>query len=281
MGTQAGVLIDASDLHELLVSDPALVILDVRWALGDPNGRADHQAAHIPGAVYVDLGTELASPPEAGRGRHPLPEPAAFQEAARRWGVCAGSHVVAYDAVGNVSAARAWWLLRWAGLADVQLLDGGLGAWQRAGYATESGPVVPDRGDVVLASGALRVIGADESAALAGTGLLLDARAGERFRGEVEPVDPRAGHIPGALSAPTSANLRPDGTFAEPAELARRFASLGADQAAAIGVYCGSGITATHEIAALAIAGYDAALYAGSWSEWVADPARPVAVGPD
>ncbi|HWF26666.1 MAG TPA: sulfurtransferase [Solirubrobacteraceae bacterium] len=281
MGAQAGVLIDAPGLHQLLASDPAAVILDVRWALGDPTGRAHHETAHIPGAVYVDLETELAAPGQAGRGRHPLPDPAELQEAARRWGVSTGSHVVAYDDVGNLSAARAWWLLRWAGLAAVQLLDGGFGAWRRSGYAIESGPVVPQPGDVTLAAGALPVIRAEQTAALARSGLLLDARASERFRGEVEPVDPRAGHIPGAVSAPTTDNLRPDGTFADPAALAGRFASRGADPSTPIGVYCGSGITATHEIAALAIAGFDAALYAGSWSEWVSDPARPVTVGPD
>jgi thiosulfate/3-mercaptopyruvate sulfurtransferase len=281
MGAQAGVLIDAPGLHQLLAGDPAVVVLDVRWALGDPNGRAHYEAAHIPGAVYVDLETELAAPGQAGRGRHPLPDPAELQEAARRWGVSTGSHVVAYDDVGNLSAARAWWLLRWAGLAAVQLLDGGFGAWRRSGYAIESGPVVPQPGDVTLAAGALPVIRAEQTAALARSGLLLDARASERFRGEVEPVDPRAGHIPGAVSAPTTDNLRPDGTFADPAALAGRFASRGADPSTPIGVYCGSGITATHEIAALAIAGFDAALYAGSWSEWVSDPARPVTVGPD
>jgi thiosulfate/3-mercaptopyruvate sulfurtransferase len=135
------------------------------------------------------------------------------------------------------------------------------------------------RGDLTLRPGTLPVLGAEESAALARSGLLLDARASERFRGEVEPVDPRAGHIPGAVSAPTAANLRPDGTFQDPATLTQRFAALGAERAPAIGVYCGSGITAAHEIAALAIAGFDAALYPGSWSEWVSDPARPVAVG--
>jgi thiosulfate/3-mercaptopyruvate sulfurtransferase len=278
MTARDGVLINADGLHRQL-SDPALVVLDVRWALGDPHGRAHYDAGHIPGAVYVDLETELAGPPAAGRGRHPLPEPDALQAAARGWGISAGSQVVAYDDVGNLSAARAWWLLRWAGVASVKLLDGGLGAWRRAGYGTESGPVAPPRGDVTLAPGTLPVLGAEESAALARTGLLLDARASERFRGEVEPVDPRAGHVPGAVSAATMANLRADGTFADPAVLARRFADLGAGRAAAIGVYCGSGITAAHEIAALEIAGFDAALYPGSWSEWVSDPSRPVAVG--
>ncbi|HWC86596.1 MAG TPA: sulfurtransferase [Solirubrobacteraceae bacterium] len=273
------VLIDACGLHRLQAQCPTLVILDVRWALGDPHGQAHHGAAHIPGAVYVDLGTELAAPAQAGRGRHPLPDPVALQQAARRWGVRARSHVVAYDDVGNTSAARAWWLLRWAGFGGVQLLDGGLGAWRRAGYATEAGPVAPAPGDVTLVPGALPVLGAEQAAALARTGLLLDARAGERYRGEHEPVDPRAGHVPGAISAPTSENLRPDGSFREAAALRRRFTTLGTERAAGIGVYCGSGITATHEIAALAIAGFDAALYAGSWSEWVSDPTRAVAVG--
>ena len=279
MTADPGVLIDAEHLRGLLQGDPALVVLDVRWALGDPDGRAHHLAAHIPGAVYVDLETELAGRPGPGRGRHPLPEPAALQEAARRWGIRTGSRVVAYDDVGCMSAARAWWLLRWAGLTPVRLLDGGLTAWKRAGYGFESGPVSVARGDVTLTPGTLPVLGAEESGALARTGLLLDARAAERFRGDLEPVDPRAGHVPGAVSAPTAANLRADGTFADAAELARRFAALGADRAEAIGVYCGSGITATHEIAALQVAGFDAALYPGSWSEWVSDPRRPVAVG--
>jgi thiosulfate/3-mercaptopyruvate sulfurtransferase len=188
--------------------------------------------------------------------------------------------VVTYDDVGCLSAARAWWLLRWAGLESVQLLDGGLGAWKASGSGVKSGWETRDRGDVTLAPGTLPALDAEASAALARTGLLLDARASERFRGDVEPVDPRAGHVPGAVSAPTAANLRPDGTFADPDELAQRFVALGVDRAPAIGVYCGSGITATHEIAALAIAGFDASLYPGSWSEWVSDPARPVAVGP-
>jgi thiosulfate/3-mercaptopyruvate sulfurtransferase len=281
MTGRARVAIDAARLHRVLACDPALVILDVRWTLGDTHGRDHHRSCHIPGAVYVDLETQLAGPPGSNRGRHPLPEPAALEEAARSWGIGATSHVVAYDDVSNLSAARAWWLLRWAGLRDVQLLDGGLAAWKRAGYDTESGTVTPERGDATLAPGTLPVLSAEESAGLARTGLLLDARACARFRGELEPIDPRAGHVPGAISAPTSANLRPDGTFEDAGVLARRFAALGADGAASIGVYCGSGITATHEIAALAIAGLDAALYPGSWSEWVSDPSRPVAIGGD
>jgi len=198
---------------------------------------------------------------------------------------------VAYDAVGGMSAARAWWLLRWCGVADVRILDGGLQAWVTAGGALEAGDVVPEEGDVVLAPGALDVLDADEVAVLAsrlpvdGTGagpgapVLLDARAGERFRGEVEPVDPRAGHIPGATSAPTGDNLDGTGRFRTSEELRARFARLGVVPGARVAVYCGSGVTAAHEIAALAAIGVDAALYAGSWSQWSADAARPAAAG--
>jgi thiosulfate/3-mercaptopyruvate sulfurtransferase len=191
MTGRARVAIDAARLHRVLACDPALVILDVRWTLGDTHGRDHHRSCHIPGAVYVDLETQLAGPPGSNRGRHPLPEPAALEEAARSWGIGATSHVVAYDDVSNLSAARAWWLLRWAGLRDVQLLDGGLAAWKRAGYDTESGTVTPERGDATLAPGTLPVLSAEESAGLARTGLLLDARACARFRGELEPIDPR------------------------------------------------------------------------------------------
>jgi thiosulfate/3-mercaptopyruvate sulfurtransferase len=162
----------------------------------------------------------------------------------------------------------------------VAILDGGLGAWTRAGHALERGETVAPPGDVVLRGGGRAVLGIDEAAALARDGLLLDARAAERYRGEVEPVDPRAGHIPGAVSAPTSENLSADGHFLDPAALRERFAHLGALPAAgSIGVYCGSGVSAAHEIAALALAGLDAALFPGSWSAWSADSVRPAAVG--
>jgi thiosulfate/3-mercaptopyruvate sulfurtransferase len=276
------VLAAAADVLSELRSDPeGLVLLDVRWALGDPRGRENYLAGHLPGAVYVDLDAELSGPPSAVEGRHPLPSLPALQAAARRWGISDGSRIVVYDAGPGTAAARAWWLLRWAGISAVLLLDGGLAAWTAAGGPVETGDVVPVAGDVVLTGGGMPVLDADAAAALSGTGgVLLDARAGERFRGEVEPIDPRAGHVPGAVSAPTSGNLAADGTFLPVAVLSDRFASLGVRAGAPVGVYCGSGVTAAHEVAALAVAGVDAALWPGSWSQWSADPERPVATGP-
>jgi len=273
------VLVSAAELQ---AAPRPPVLLDVRWALGDPHGRDHYRAGHLPGAVFVDLDAELADPPSAAAGRHPLPSVPRLQSAARRWGVSAGDAVVVYDASGGTAAARAWWLLRWGGLADVRILDGGLAAWQRAGGALEPGDVVPEPGDVALTGGGMPVLGPDEAAALPRDGgVLLDARAGERYRGEVEPIDPRAGHVPGAVSAPTTENLAADGTFLRASVLVERFAGLGVAPGTTVGVYCGSGVTAAHEVAALAVAGIDAALWPGSWSQWSADPDRPAATGPD
>jgi thiosulfate/3-mercaptopyruvate sulfurtransferase len=263
---------------ELVGQTMDVVLLDVRWRLGSDTGHEEYLAGHLPGAVFVDLETELAAPASAAAGRHPLPSLQALQRAARRWGVSDGSRVVVYDATGGLAAARAWWLLRWGGVPDVGILDGGLAAWPGP---VESGEVVPEPGDVTLTGGGMPVLTADQAAVLAGgDGVLLDARAGERYRGEVEPVDRRAGHVPGAVSAPTADNLDADGRFRAAAVLSERFAALGARPGTTVGVYCGSGVTAAHEVAALAEAGLEAALWPGSWSEWAADPDRPVATGP-
>ena len=275
------VLVDAVALHKLLGQPDPPAVLDVRWALGDTRGRDHYRAGHIPTAVYVDLDTQLAAPAHPAGGRHPLPDLPSLQEAARQWGLRAGQPVVVYDNSGGLAAARAWWLLRWAGLDRVRILDGALNAWTQAGFELESGGHEAARGDVILDAGHLPVLTADDAAALARDGVLLDARAGERYRGEVEPVDAKAGHIPGAVSAPTAENLPEDGTFAATETLRARFAGLGAVPGGTVGVYCGSGVTAAHAAAALRIAGIDAALYAGSWSAWSADPQRPVATGPD
>ncbi|HWH93765.1 MAG TPA: rhodanese-like domain-containing protein [Baekduia sp.] len=269
------VLVGAGALQrELDGADPPR-LLDVRWKLGDPHGRDHHAEAHLPSAVYVDLDSELSAPASPERGRHPLPDIATLQAAARAWGLRRGQRVVVYDDNAGTSAARAWWLLRWAGVEDVRILDGGIGAWVVAGGAVEHGPGAPPApGDVVLTPGHLPTLDLDEVADVA---VLLDARAGERYRGEVEPIDPRAGHIPGAISAPTTENVDADGRFRPEAELASHYAALGADGRVPVGVYCGSGVTAAHNVAALASLGIDAALFPGSWSQWSADPTRPAA----
>ncbi len=276
------VLIAADELAEVVAKGWRPRILDVRWRLGGPPGREEYRAGHIPGAVYVDLDQELAAPGGPGVGRHPLPTLEHLQAAARSWGLRVGETVVAYDDSGNLAAARAWWLLRWAGLSDVRLLDGGLAAWRSAGLPVVSGDEPPPPpGDVTLSSARLPSVDPDGVAALIADGVpVLDARAGERYRGEVASVDPKPGHIPGALSAPTSENLTPEGTFRSAEELAARFAMLGVTPGTPVGVYCGSGVTAAHEMAALAIAGIeDVILYPGSWSQWATLPDRPIATG--
>ncbi|MFD4761593.1 sulfurtransferase [Streptomyces sp. NPDC058439] len=253
------------------------VLLDVRWQLGGPHGRPDYEAGHIPGAVFVDLDAELAGPAGSG-GRHPLPDPEEFGAVMRRAGVSRDTPVVVYDGGQGWAAARAWWLLRWTGHTDVRVLDGGLAAWQGD---RETDVPTPTEGDFRPAPGALPLLDADGAAALARSGLLLDARAAERYRGDVEPIDRVGGHIPGAVSAPTSENTGDDGRFLSAPSLAARFKGLGADRASEVGVYCGSGVSGAHEVLALAVAGIPATLYAGSWSEWSADESRPVAKGPD
>ncbi|MFD7665308.1 sulfurtransferase [Streptomyces sp. NPDC059788] len=272
------VTVTAAELADELASGTPPVLLDVRYRLGGPPGRPEYEAGHVPGAVYVDMDGELAAP--AGpAGRHPLPDLDAFAATMRRAGVSSDRPVVVYDGGQGWSAARAWWLLRYSGHPSVRVLDGGLAAWTASGGELGTDAPSPKAGDFTAAPGALPLLTADEAAALARRGVLLDARAEERYRGEVEPIDPVAGHIPGALSAPTTENLADDGTFLPPARLAERFTALGATADAEVGVYCGSGVSAAQEVLALAIAGVPAALYVGSWSEWSADPARPVATG--
>ncbi|RMI13039.1 sulfurtransferase [Cellulomonas triticagri] len=275
----ADVLVPAADLALELAGPCPPRLLDVRWQLGGPPGVEGYRAGHLPGAVFVDLDAELAAVPSAAGGRHPLPEAADLQAAARGWGLRAGEPVVVYDDTGAMSAARAWWLLRWAGVADVRILDGGLPAWVAAGGAVEPGDVDVEPGDVVLTGGHLPTLDADGAAAWAAEGVLLDARAAERYRGEVEPVDPRAGHIPGAVSAPTAENLDADGRFLPTDALTARFAALGVPEGGDVAVYCGSGVTAAHQAAAIVLAGRTPVLYPGSWSQWSSDPDRPVATG--
>jgi len=229
----------------------------------------------------VDLDTDLAAAPGPA-GRHPLPPAGSFQAAMRRAGVSDGGAVVVYDDADSTVAARAWWLLRYFGHRGCQVLDGGYQAWAAAGGQVATGECRPGAGDFTARPGHMPVLDADEAASLARRGALLDARARDRYRGQREPIDPVAGHIPGALSAPTTANIGPDGRFLPAAGLRARFATLGAAAGAGlVGAYCGSGVTAAHEVLALELAGIPASLYVGSWSNWVADPARPVATGPE
>jgi thiosulfate/3-mercaptopyruvate sulfurtransferase len=271
------VIISAAELASESAGPRPPVVLDIRWKLGGPPGRAEYGAGHLSGAVYVDLDTELAGPPGAA-GRHPLPDVAVFGAATRRAGVSSDRPVVVYDGGQGWAAARAWWLLRWSGHPDVRVLDGGLAGW--TGPLSTEVPE-PVEGDFVPVPGSLPTLDAHGAAALAREGLLLDARAAERYRGDVEPVDRIGGHIPGAVSAPTTENVDASGRFRLPDYLASRFFELGAEGQAEIGVYCGSGVSAAHEVLALEIAGFTAALYPGSWSEWSSDEARPVAKGPD
>lgn len=257
-------------------------LLDVRWRLVGPPGHDDYLAGHLPEAVFVDLDTALCGPPGAG-GRHPLPDPAALQAALRAAGVRAGHPVVVYDGGDGLAAARAWWTVRWAGHRPVRLLHGGFPAWVAAGQPVSTDAPAPIPGDVVARPGDLPVLDAGQAAELAAAddAVLLDVRAAPRYRGEVEPIDPVAGHVPGAANLPAGEYVGPDGRFPAADVLSERFAAAGVTGARAVGAYCGSGVTAAQAVLALHLAGRtDAALYVGSWSNWVADPTRPVASGP-
>ena len=278
-------LLTAQQLAERL-STPDLRILDCRFALDNPAvGRSRYAEGHIPGARFADLEQDLSGPVVKGAtGRHPLPDPARLQERLREWGVNQDSTVLLYDDGPGAFAARAWWLLAWLGKRDgVYLLDGGFQAWQAAGLPVTTQIDEPARGNFTARPDASLVLDADSlSRRLRDPALtLIDARGLPRFRGEVEPLDPVAGHIPGACCAPFTDNLGADGRFLPPAQLRQRFERLLAgrspDQLVA---YCGSGVTACHNLFAMSLAGLPLApLYAGSWSEWITDPARPVATG--
>lgn len=262
-------LISVAELHETL---PGVTVLDVRYRTSGPAGRAEYEQGHIPGAVYVDLDSELAAPPGEG-GRHPLPETSAFETAMRRAGVRDDRPVVVYDDWNGLAAGRAWWLLRYHGHPDVSVLDGAWPAWVEAGGEVHTGATLARRGDFTARPGHLPIVEAED---VLGVPVLVDARAPERYRGEVEPIDPVAGHIPGAVNVPTSTNLRADGRFRPADELRALYAAAGVARDTDVAVYCGSGVTAVHDIIALEVAGIRAALYPGSWSGWITDPDRPV-----
>jgi thiosulfate/3-mercaptopyruvate sulfurtransferase len=275
----------ATDELAAHLDDPDWAVVDCRFSLQDPGqGRRAYQAGHIPGAVYAHLDEDLSGPVVPGRtGRHPLPEPELFAARLGRWGIGNTTQVVAYDDAGGAYAARLWWMLRWLGHEAVAVLDGGWSAWvaaglpQRIGIETRPPTVFTARPRPELVATASEVM----LRRLDPDWRVLDARGADRFRGENETLDPVAGHIPGAVSAPYADNLAPDGRFRDPASLRQRYQKLlGTVPAAHTICYCGSGVTAAHDLLAIFHAGLgEGRLYPGSWSEWITDPTRPIATG--
>jgi thiosulfate/3-mercaptopyruvate sulfurtransferase len=277
-------LVSAVQLSDELASSRPPVLLDVRFAPNRPDdGRAEYLKGHLSGALYVDLPRDLSSEPvpSAHTGRRPLPRLSDLQATLRRLGLNSPDQpVVLYDDRKGQSAARGWWVLRWAGLTDVRLLDGALPAWVNAGLPLVTEVSEPAPGAIELPGNGLRLIDADAASALARRGVLVDARDEASYTGTSRAADElRSGHIPGAINLPTADNLADDGTFLEPDVLRRRFEQAGVVPNAEIGIYCGGGVAATHELVALASIGIDAALFVGSWSAWSDDLDRPIAVG--
>jgi thiosulfate/3-mercaptopyruvate sulfurtransferase len=252
-------------------------VLDVQYTLSG-DGPALYAAAHLVDAPHLDLDAVLAGPPGEG-GRHPLPDAEVLQAGLRAVGVSNGDSVVVYDQSTSLAAARAWWVLRWAGLSEVRVLDGGLAAWQAAGLEVTTAVPTPLPGDVGVSVGSVPVLDAEGAARVAQDGILLDSRAGERFRGETEPIDAIAGHIPGARNAPMADQLTSEGRFRSAEELRDYFTGLGVDDGIEVGTSCGSGVTAAHTALALHLAGFEATPYIGSWSHWITDPQRPIETG--
>lgn len=286
MNPRSKILITAAELAELLRAGDPVTLLDVRWSLEAPDGRQAYLDGHLPGAVYVSLEDELSDHAASGLGRHPLPTGRSLEAAVRRWGVRRNRPVVVYDDWNRAASARLWWLLTTSGLSHVRILDGGLSAWTRAGGELETGDVCPEPGNATLLpedlyDGLQPTLTADKAGDGARTGslALLDARAPERFRAEVEPIDAAAGHIPGAKNLPFTALLAADGTFLPDDAITGLLLERGIGADDPVGAYCGSGISATVIVAALAAVGRSAAMFPGSWSQWSADPSRPVARG--
>jgi len=276
---RAQVLITAQALAERLASGLPSVILALRGADSSaPLPVAEHP--RLPGAIDTGLAEDFSSPSHPQHGSRPLPEAAALQQAITRWGIQPGDRIVVYDHDGGLLAARAWWVLRWAGL-DVRLLDGGFQAWVAIGGALDMQvPKVPAAGTAVIAPDHLAQFGPDRALVLGREGVLLDSRIAPNYQGSpTPPGQPGRGHIPGAWNIPAAANLTQDGAFADEAALNALYAPTGALSGAEVGVYCGAGVSAAHDVLALWLLGVEASMYPGSWSAWSRDPTRPVAIG--
>lgn len=270
--------VSPDELSDLREQGAPVRVIDVRWRLDRPDGHAEYLEGHIPGAVYVPLDSELATHGEASEGRHPLPSTETLQRAVRRWGVHDGDLVVAYDDAKGLAAARAWWLLRQAGV-DVHVLEGGIRGWIAAGHDVDTADESPEEGTAVLREIGDDALSIDEAAAFPASGVLLDVRAPERYRGETEPLDPIAGHIPGALNLPTMLHLDADGRILDAATVRANLATVGIAEGTRVAAYCGSGVTAAHTALVLDEVGIEAKVFPGSWSQWSNTPGRPVATG--
>jgi thiosulfate/3-mercaptopyruvate sulfurtransferase len=275
-------LVSPEQLVAALAAGATPLIIDCSFDLADvAAGERAYGQGHLPGAIYAHLDRELAGAKTGRNGRHPLPARTDWAATLARLGVTPARAVVVYDAQGGMYAARAWWMLLWAGHRAVSVLDGGLAAWKAAGGAVDSGSVAPlaAPSPYPLDESLVRSVDADALHKALGRLTLIDARAGERYRGEVEPLDKRAGHIPGARSRFFKDNLDAQGRFKPADQLRATFAAFGAEPAQVVH-QCGSGVTACHNLLAMEVAGLQgSSLYPGSWSEWSSDPARPVAVG--
>lgn len=266
------------ELSDLREQGAPVRVIDVRWRLDRPDGRAEYLGGHVPGAVYVPLDSELSTHGAPSEGRHPLPSTQTLQAATRRWGVDDGDLVIAYDDAKGLAAARAWWLLRQAGV-DVRVLEGGFRGWLAAGFDVDTDDVIPQAGNATLQEIGADALTIDEAAAFPASGVLLDVRAPERYRGETEPLDPVAGHIPGAVNLPTMLHLDADGRILDAATVRANLASVGIAEGTRVAAYCGSGITAAHTALVLDEVGVDAKVFPGSWSQWSQTPGRAVATG--
>lgn len=274
------VLITPAELHEICAAGPRPHILAVQ-SVNPYTGANSRDGSWIAGAVDVDAYEDLQDPPSDARGQRPLPDPKRLEQRARAWGLTHDSMIVVYDNDRAMTAARGWWVLKWAGFRDVRVLDGGLPAWRRAGLPLENNPNIPAPSDIVTASGHMPELTAETALALTQSGVLLDARIRPNYiGGPVEGGDPRRGHIPGAISAPTLDTLTDPGPFTDSATLRELFSGLGVGADRPVGVYCGAGMSAAHTVLALAAIGVEAAMYPGSWSQWIDDPTRPVRRGP-